>query len=302
MDHLEGESPKGSQTVGPRLRRAVAAHPVTATLLMMFIVAWGLLFPAAFAGLPLAPFLLGAVLLGQLLPAVLVSAAVGGRPAVRDLFARVFRWRVAPIWYAVVLLAIPAASLALAALLFGTAGLHALVTDPTVVLAYLTALSILPVVNLWEETAWMGMVQGPLTARHGLLVAGLVTGPLFSLIHLPLRVGEPVGALLLGVLAQMAVSVPFRIMLGWVYDRTGHSILLVAAMHATFNATNNGTLITAADPAHAGVLALVPWLVTTIWGLAVATVTLTRRRGARRTPPTGTGLPLTKRWRRGAAT
>jgi hypothetical protein len=77
------------------LRAVVARHPVPAMLVMMFAVSWAILIPPALAGIDLVPvFLLIAVLFGQLLPAVLVTAAVGGRPAVRELFSRVFRWRV----------------------------------------------------------------------------------------------------------------------------------------------------------------------------------------------------------------
>jgi membrane protease YdiL (CAAX protease family) len=273
-----------------RLRATVARHPVAATLLMMFIIGWSLLLPPAVAGLPLAPFLLGAVLLGQLFPAVVVSAAVGGRPVVRELFGRVFLWRVRLAWYAVALLGIPVASLAVAAACFGTTGLHALVTDPMVILGYLNAVSILPLVNLWEETAWTGMVQGPLSARHGLLVGGLITGPFFSLLHLPLRIGEPPRELVLGLAAQIVAAVPFRIMLGWVYEGTTHSILLVAAMHATFNATNNGTLVVAANPSHAALLQNVPWIVTTVWGLAIVVATVVHRR-SRTSPPRNRPAP-----------
>lgn len=63
-----------------RWRSAIARHPVAAMLILMFVIGWALLIPPALAGIPLEPFpLLAAVLFAQLLPAVLVTAAVGGR-------------------------------------------------------------------------------------------------------------------------------------------------------------------------------------------------------------------------------
>jgi membrane protease YdiL (CAAX protease family) len=262
------------------IRQVVARHPVAFMLLAMFGVSFALLIPPALAGLALEPFLLGAVLFGQLLPAVLVTGAVGGRPAVRELFGRVFRWRVHPGWYLLALLGIPVAALLVSAAVFGPGALRALVTDPSVVVAYLVSLSILPVVNLWEETAWMGVVQARLAQYRGPLFAAVVTGPLFGLLHLPLQIGKPIGDLLLGMLFLMVFAIPLRMVLGWLYNVTGGSVLLVAITHATFNATNNTKLLTAAAPGRS-LLTATPWVVIVAWALLVAVLTRGRLAGRR---------------------
>lgn len=256
------------------LRAIVARHPVAAMLVMMFTVSYGLLIPPALAGLPIEPFLLGAVLLGQLLPAVLVTAAAGGRPAVRDLFARVFRWRFPVIWWLVALLLIPAASLLVTTVVFGTGAVHALVTDPAVILGYLSQLTILPLVNLWEETAWTGVAQARLTRSLGPLRAAVVVGPLMGLVHLPLYLGRPLGALLLAVSLLMVFTTGLRIVIGWLYGVTGGSVLIAAVTHVTFNATQNNDLLTAAAPGHI-VLGLIPWAVVAV--LAGVVVVVTRK-------------------------
>jgi uncharacterized protein len=257
------------------LRQVIARHPVTTTLLLMFAVAWGLLIPAALAGITLeGPPLLAAVLLGQLLPAVLVTGAVGGRPAVRELFARIFRWRVHPGWYLLALLGLPVAALLGSAAVFGPGALRALLSDPSVITAYLGLLVLLvPVVNLWEEAAWMGVVQARLAQYRGPLLAAVVTGPLFALVHLPLQLGKPAGDLLLGMLRLMAFAIPLRIVIGWLYNLTGGSILLVAILHATFNATDTTKLLTAAAPDQP----LLPWITVRVlivaWALLVVALT-----------------------------
>jgi membrane protease YdiL (CAAX protease family) len=273
------------------LRQWVAHHPAVTMVVWMFTVGYGLLIPAALAGLPLEPFLIAEVLIGQLLPAVVVSAAVGGRRAVRELFGRVFRWRVAPVWYLAALLGIPVGSLLLSAAVFGPGALSALVSDPSVVVGYLMALTILPVVNLWEETAWTGVVQTDLASRRGPLAAAVVTGALFGLVHLPLQIGRSLGQLVIGMLVLMAVCIPFRALLWWVYARTGGSVLLVALVHVTFNATNNTSLLTGADPGNELVTAT-PWVVVTLAALALVVLTRGRLGGPVEASPRDGARPV----------
>src|SRR3954452_921305 len=252
------------------LRAVVARHPVPAMLITMFAVSWAVLIPPALAGIDLVPvFLLIAVLFGQLLPAVLVTAAVGGRPAVRELFSRVFRWRFNIVWYLVAFLAIPAVAL-LMSLLFGTGALHQLVTDPSIILGYLVALTALPLVNLWEEMAWTGVIQARLGASRGPLLAAVITAVFFTLVHLPLRLGQSLGELVLGLVVAAILGTGLRIMIGWLYYASGGSILIAAITHVTFNATNNGSLL---KPAGTSAADWIPWLTIGLLGLLVAVLT-----------------------------
>jgi CAAX protease family protein len=257
---------------GRDIRSVVARHPVVAMLIAMFTISYALLIPPALAGLPLEPFLLGVIFLGQLLPAVLVTAAIGGRRAVRELFRRVFRWRVHVVWYLVAVLAIPVVALLASAVVFGPGALRALFTNPAVILAYLNQLTILPLVNLWEETAWMGVVQARLAKNRGPLLAAAITGPLFGLVHLPLQLGKPLGELVISLALLMTFAIGLRILIGWLYNATAGSILLGAIVHVTFNATNNNNLLTGAAPGNTA-LEYVPWVVIAVLGLLVAVLT-----------------------------
>jgi membrane protease YdiL (CAAX protease family) len=255
------------------LRSVVARHPVAVMLIMMFVIDWALLMPPAIAGLDLVPFfLLAAVLFGQLLPAVLVTAAIGGRPAVRELFSRVFRWRVSLVWYLVALLAIPVAALLISVVFFGTGAVHALFSDPSIQLGYLASLTALPLVNLWEETAWTGVIQARLALGRGPLLAAAITGVFFTLVHLPLRIGQPPGELVFGLVGGAILGTGLRILIGWLYYVSGGSILIAAIVHVTFNATNNGSLLTTAAPGNS-VAADIPWFTIGVLGLVVAVLT-----------------------------
>ncbi len=256
--------------------RPMARHPVAATLIIMFGVAYALLIPPALTGLPLEPFLLGVVLFGQLLPAVLVTAAAGGRQGVRDLFARTFRWRFSLLWWLVALLAIPAASLLVTTALFGTDALHGLVTDPSVIVAYLGQLTILPIVNLWEETAWTGVVQDRVSRSRGSLLGALIVGPLVAFVHLPLYLGRPLGAFLFAMSLLVVLSTGLRILIGWLYSVTGRSVLIAAVTHVTFNATQNNDLLTSGAPKTL-VIELVPPAVVVVLAALVVLFTHTRK-------------------------
>jgi len=248
-----------------RLRELVASHPVATYLVASFLIGWAILIPVLATGLPAEAGLAAVVLLAQLAPAVLVTAADRGRPGVRDLFARVFRWRVHPAWYATAVLALPVSTLAVATLARGTGPVQSVLRHPALVGAYLAALLITPVINLWEETGWMGLVQGRLAERHGPLAAAALTAPLFGLIHLPLVVAQQ--SSLAAALAVdgliMAFAVPFRIILGWLYRRTGSSLLLVALFHAAYNATNATGLLAGSLPGVEP--SLITAAVTTAW-------------------------------------
>ena len=254
------------------LRRAVAAHPVATQLIVLFGIGWPILIPAALNGLPLEPFLFVVVVFAQLLTPILISAAQGGRPAVRALFGRIFRWRVALRWYLLAFLLIPVSSLVVSSI-YGLGNWKALFTDPKVIFAYLTSLSILPIVNLWEETAWTDIVQHNLGRRWGPLIAAMITGPLFGLLHLPLRLGDGINPkMLTGLLFAMILAIGLRVLIGWLYYATGRSILIAAITHASFNATNNGTLLTNAHPGSF-VLSNLTFFVVAALALVVAVAT-----------------------------
>ena len=94
--------------------------------------------------------------------------------------------------------------------------------------------------NWWEEVAWSGFAQARLQERFGSAAkAALVAGPLFALQHISLAVaaGWPTGAVMMGLL--ILVTIPFRFLTGWAYNRTG-SLFLVGLVHGMGNAVAGG--------------------------------------------------------------
>ena len=268
-----------------RVRPLAARHPVATATSFMLVVGWSTMIPATLAGFPVEPFLLLTVLVGQLGGSVLVTGAQGGRSAVVALFASTVRWRVRPELWLTASLGTVVPALLLTSLLPGAAGFKALLADARPLLAWLVALSILPMVNLWEEMSWTGVIQSRLTERHGLVRGAVVTAPFFALIHLPLLLGQPVHTFVLSLVTLILAAVPFRVVTGWLYEQSDQSVLLVATFHAAFNATNNGPLLSAAAPDQPRLTGAAAWIVISLWALAIVTFQAARRRRTRTTEP-----------------
>jgi membrane protease YdiL (CAAX protease family) len=244
----------GSAATGPGappqatrgFRGFAARRPITAFLALALPLGWGVLTVPALAhhgilpggGLPGEIFALAATVLVLMPAAVWVVSAGEGRPGVRALFSRTFRWRFGLIWWIAVLVAVPVATVAVG-IVFG----RSLETGDLVsTLAREFLLMLLPIVlvNLWEETVWAGFVQTRLERRHGLLQAAVLTALAFAAIHLPLLFWDDVSpsSLLTGALILLAGAVLVRLMIGVFLRATAGSVLAVAILHASWNGSS----------------------------------------------------------------
>ena len=101
----------------------------------------------------------------------------------------------------------------------------------------------------------------------------MITGPLFGLLHLPLRLGDGFNSkMLIGLLFAMIFAIGLRVLIGWLYYASSRSILIAAITHASFNATNNGNLLTNAHPGSV-VLANLTFFVVAALAVVVAMAT-----------------------------
>jgi uncharacterized protein len=174
--------------------------------------------------------------------AALITAWIGPPGAVRRFFGGLLQWRLGSGRWLMLLLAIPTLTIGVAAV---TGTLH----NPDhgwagVGLTYLVfLLLILLTASLWEETTWSGFVQRRLINRRGLLVGSLLTAIPFGLIHLPLAFeGDGwAGTTWHEALVNWAFllgALPFlRYVAGVLLVDTRGSVLAVAVLHASFNAS-----------------------------------------------------------------
>jgi membrane protease YdiL (CAAX protease family) len=216
----------------------VARHPVTAFLVLVFAIT----VPLEFVPMPDAAHGPAENILGAAVPAVVVTASVSGRDGVRDLVRRTLRWRVPLRWYAVALLGLPLVLLALAPALYGTAPLRTLAENwPRVVTAYLPVLAVMVLNNVAEEAGWTGFLFARLQDRRGALRGALLTSLPFVLWHAVSFVHDT-GSLIDGLAVTGYFFLPLlasRVVVAWLYNASGASVLIPGLFHATFNATGN---------------------------------------------------------------
>ncbi len=226
------------------LRRLVARHPVVAFLVMGYTLAWAIQLAAFQLGLSLRLLSALSMIFGLALSAFVVTAATDGKTGVQNLLSRCFRWRVDIRWYLLALLGLLGGTLLLASVFVGLAPLQALVEKwplffttflPEILIAFL-------LIQLWEETAWTGFMQDTLQETHGPLLASLMVAPAFALGHLMINLLEqpPLFAFVF-VAIQAVVGIFLRVVIMWLYNGAGRSVLIVALFHSAFNsATGSG--------------------------------------------------------------
>jgi uncharacterized protein len=215
-------------------------------------------------------------LLGPAIAAVVVTAWTMGRPGVRDLLARMARWRVPIRWW---LMAVsPAAFLGLALIMmaatgktlpsvadFGRfSGLPATGVAGVLLLIFIGALA--------EETGWRGYALPQLQRRFSPLASSLILALLWFGWHLPqfllIASYRNLGA---GGYAGMFFGLACgAVILTWLYNRSGGSILLVALWHGLYN-------LVAGTQAAAGMLAAVVSALIMIQAIILVVVDLRAR-------------------------
>jgi membrane protease YdiL (CAAX protease family) len=179
-------------------------------------------------------------LLGPALAALVVTALVWGRAGVRDLLARIARWRLPFRWWVPTLspLAFLAVALGVAAAtgkLPGGSGFGRYSGFPAIGVVPVAVVAIL--ITFGEEAGWRGFALPLLQRRYGALAAALLVTPIWALWHLPYfftvstyRGFAPVGYV--GFVFSLACG---SIVLTWLYNGTGGSILACAIWHGLYN-------------------------------------------------------------------
>lgn len=177
---------------------------------------------------------------GPLVAAVIVTSRENGRAGLRSLFGRIVRWRVAPVWYGVVLLGpilLYLVELALEVVLLGgrPPSIGALIG--TLPMLVIVTVYMVVFVALGEEVGWRGYALPALQARYGALVASVILGVLWALWHLPVFFNPDTHYINLPFVLQLAFQIPVAILFTWVFNSTGGSVLMAILLHAVLNAS-----------------------------------------------------------------
>ena len=243
------------------IRAFVTRRRVTAFLILAFAIAYPVMALIALAvhrvipggslldRLPFPPDEIAGLMLTMfaLLPSALfVTWAADGRPGVISLVKRVVRWRFGIGWWLAVLAGLPVLTVIFTLILGGSLeSIHpvGLFWDQLRLLLINFIL-----VNLWEETAWAGVVQTRLEHRHNIFVAAALTAVPFGFIHLPLAFLSEItiASVLISLAAYILLGLFLRPLVGVVLRGSRDSLLAAGLMHSVFNRTNNDNGIAAA--------------------------------------------------------
>ena len=233
-----------------RARRALALYPIASFLVIGNSVAFAtaLIPPLAkleFTRFDLPVFASVGTFLGVGVAAFVVTAAADGRAGVDDLVRRCLRWRVPVRWHLLALFGVPVAATLVAVVIYGGETLESPLEGWTRVILAVVALFVLQFVffNFVEEIGWTGFFQERLQHRYNPLKLSAVVAVAWAAWHLPdffVEEGWTLTTLALSPVYFLfeLVSLFFaRVLIVWLYEKTGRSILVVGVFHASFDAT-----------------------------------------------------------------
>lgn len=259
-------------------RAFVKRNQLASMYLLLFGLAWSVLIPQAlysqgWLSSPL-PAALG-ILTGWApgIAAVIVTAIVGGRSGVRELFKGFLKWRVGWQWYA-------SAFFLLAILILGGIGLHVLfgAAMPAIpaagaplwkiVFAFLLFVILGFLINT-EEIAWRGVALPRLQRRYPVLVACILLAVPEVALHLPLFwVRDNPFYQTVGLFWFSAFSVGLVFIYAYIFNKTKGSLLVVTILHASQNAWANLLSDNTARPFY--------FTVALVWMVGIALIFLTK--------------------------
>jgi membrane protease YdiL (CAAX protease family) len=230
------------------MKAFITKHPVATYFVLTLAISWGgfvlAIGPGGLASTdwqaePRFVWAIALMLAGPTAAGLLVTGIVDGRAGLRDILLRLLKWRVNARWYAMALL--------LAPLLAGAVLLALKLTSPiftddkarVLVSGFVAGLS-----TVFEEIGWTGLAVPKLRRRYSVMTTGIIVGVVWGVWHLlqgffvagtyaaELPLALFVTLNFLGGVAQLTA---YRVLLVWVYDRTG-SLLVVTLMHASLTA------------------------------------------------------------------
>jgi membrane protease YdiL (CAAX protease family) len=175
--------------------------------------------------------------IGLNLATYITAALTGGWSAIKDLFRRILRWRVQPIWYLIALFLTGVLSLA-------SIGIHLVLGGTHQVGVLLSFKDLLPSLLfqvffflLTEETAWRGFALPRLQARYNALNSSLILGVLWGLWHLPLVFVPDSFQSTVPYVGFLLSTIATTIIMTWLFNHSHGSVLVAAVFHGATDAT-----------------------------------------------------------------
>jgi CAAX protease family protein len=281
-----------------RLKQTISTHAVPIYFVLALAITWsGLIATGGLSGLsaatwqsdPLLPLMVVSMLAGPSAAGLLLMSVVSGRAGFNELLSRLLRWRVAPRWYAFALLTAPAVF----TLVHAWLSLLSPEFRPSVITMTDTASLLWSsiggalAVGFFEELGWTGFATPRLRRRYSAIVTALIVGVPWGAWHLltndvwiatTYRGDLPVATFVIlnGIGLVIGQLPAYRVLMMWVYDRTG-SLLLAMLMHASLSAC---TFMLGPEKLTGGALIAYGFALAVTWWTVVAIAAIVMRHRA----------------------
>ena len=237
-----------------RLKAFAKRYPLTAYFVLAYALTWIFVIPIMLSqrglgivNLPdplLLVFLLVSTYAGPLPAALIMTSILDGREGRRQLWRRMFQWRVGFGWYLLVLLVYPAIFLAGLSIYSGVAPWLALIENWQLILTFYLPAAAIGILfpSFGEEPGWRGFALPRLQQQYGPLTGTLILAVLHGLWHLPVYFIP--GAILEGPfdLTQFAANTSLIIAMTffwtWLFNHAAQSVFFAMFIHGVSNATS----------------------------------------------------------------
>jgi uncharacterized protein len=193
----------------------------------------------------LFPTAILAMVAGPSVAGILLTALLYGRAGLQEFGSQLLRWRVGARWYAVALLTAPLVFTGVKVVLSltSTEFLPSILASDDGASVLLMGIFAGLMAGIFEELGWTGFAVPTLLRRmrYGVLSTGLIVGVPWAVWHLLVTFwasGTISGEFALAsyLLDPFLFLVAFRVLMVWVYDRTG-SLLVAMLMHTSLTAS-----------------------------------------------------------------
>ena len=235
------------------IKAFIKRHPMLTYFALTFIISWGgILIVVGPGGIPatnkeqidrLFPIAILAMVAGPSVAGIVLTDLLYGRAGLREFGSRLLRWRVDARWYAVALLTAPLVFTAvlLTLSLISSGFLPSILTSDNKASVLLMGIFAGLMAGIFEELGWTGFAVPTLRMRYGVLGTGLIVGLTWAVWHLLVTfwaTGTISGEFALAsyLLDPFLFLVAFRVLMVWVYDRSG-SLLVAILMHTSLTAS-----------------------------------------------------------------
>jgi membrane protease YdiL (CAAX protease family) len=252
-----------------KVRDLITRNALVVFFPLAIVISWSIGIPLAItaansADRPIMPFALHYLVgYGPMIAALLLTWITDGRSGLKELFSRILKWRVRPIWWLMA-----ASPLVLFAVL---AIGQRLLEGRWPEFALLGQVQFLPDLGLaawvlWvltfgfgEEIGWRGFALPRLQKGRSALSATLILSVFLALWHVPAFFYLYDRSILIGWLIGMVAG---AIVFTWFYNSSQGSILIVALWHGSFNFVTG-------SQAGEGVIAAILSTVVMVWAVVL---------------------------------